>query len=97
MVKVYSINECPWCEKTKKYLKSRNVDFEEHNIELNDDDRDACYKLSGDLMVPVVTADDKAYVMGFDKAKLDELNDRSFCSSFSFLMLHTSTLLRAVF
>ena len=28
MVKVYSINECPWCEKTKKYLKSRNVDFE---------------------------------------------------------------------
>ena len=42
MVKVYSINECPWCEKTKKYLKSRKVDFEEHNIELNDDDRDAC-------------------------------------------------------
>ena len=73
MVKVYSINECPWCEKTKKYLKSRNVDFEEHNIELNEDDGDACYMLSGDLMVPVVTADDKTYVMGFDKAKLDEL------------------------
>ena len=47
--------------------------LKEHNIELNDDDRDACYKLSGDLMVPVVTADDKTYVMGFDKAKLDEL------------------------
>ena len=73
MVKVYSISECPWCEKAKKYLKSRNVEFEEHNIELNDADRDACYALSGDLVGPVVTADDKTYVMGFDKAKLDEL------------------------
>lgn len=73
MVKVYSISECPWCEKAKKYLKSRNVEFEEHNIELNDADRDACYALSGDLVVPVVTADDKTYVMEFDKAKLDEL------------------------
>ena len=73
MVKVYSISECPWCEKAKKYLKSRNVEFEEHNIELNDADRDACYALSGDLVVPVVNADDKTYVMGFDKAKLDEL------------------------
>ena len=73
MVKVYSISECPWGEKAKKYLKSRNVEFEEHNIELNDADRDACYALSCDLLVPVVTADDKTYVMGFDKAKLDEL------------------------
>lgn len=73
MVKVYSISECPWCEKAKNYLKSRNIEFEEHNIELNDDDRDACYTLSGDLVVPVVTTDDKTYVMGFDKAKLDEL------------------------
>ena len=33
MVKVYSITTCPWCEKVKKYLKSKNVEFEEHNIE----------------------------------------------------------------
>ena len=63
MVKVYSISECPWCEKAKNYLKSRNIEFEEHNIELNDD-RDVCYALSGDLVVPVVTTDDKTYVMG---------------------------------
>lgn len=54
MVKVYSISECPWCEKAKNYLKSRNIEFEEHNIELNDDDRDACYALSGDLVVPAL-------------------------------------------
>ena len=73
MVKVYSINDCPWCEKVKKYLKSKNVEFEEHNIEENDDDRDACYKLTGDTMVPITTANDKDYVLSFDKAKLDEM------------------------
>lgn len=73
MVKVYSINECPWCDKVKKYLKSRNVEFEEHNIETNEEDREACYKLSGDTMVPVTTTDDQTYVLGFDKAKLDEI------------------------
>lgn len=73
MVKVYSINDCPWCEKVKKYLKSKNVEFEEHNIEENDNDRDACYELTGDTMVPITTANDKDYVLGFDKAKLDEM------------------------
>lgn len=72
MVKVYSINDCPWCEKVKKYLKSKNVEFEEHNIEENDDDRDACYELTGDTMVPITTVNDD-YVLGFEKAKLDEM------------------------
>ena len=71
MVKVYSITQCPWCDKVKKYLKSKNVDFEEHNIENSDEDAKACLALSGDTMVPVITPDDEKYVVGFDKAKLD--------------------------
>ena len=73
MVKVYSINECPWCDKVKKYLKSKHDDFEEHNIEENEADRDACYELTGDTIVPITTVDDKNYVVSFDKAKLDAL------------------------
>lgn len=73
MVKVYSINECPWCDKVKKYLKSKQIDFEVHNIEENDDDRLACEKLTGDTLVPIITANDKDYVLGFDKAKIDAL------------------------
>ena len=70
MVKVYSITTCPWCEKVKKYLKS----FEEHNIELSEEDREECYKISGDLIVPVTTVDGKDdFVVSFDKAKLDAL------------------------
>lgn len=73
MVKVYSITQCPWCDKVKKYLKSRGVAYEEHNIELSDTDRDECYKISGDLIVPVTTVNGKDFVVSFDKAKLDAL------------------------
>jgi len=73
MVKVYSINNCPWCDKVKKYLKSRNVEFEEHNIEENAADQEACYALTGDTVVPITTVNDKDYVLSFDKEKLDAL------------------------
>ena len=33
MVKVYSTNSCPWCVKAKQYLKSKNVEFEDLNIQ----------------------------------------------------------------
>ena len=55
-------------------LKSKNVEFEEHNIELSEEDREECYKISGDLIVPVTTVDGKDdFVVSFDKAKLDAL------------------------
>ncbi|MCR5757476.1 MAG: glutaredoxin family protein [Selenomonas sp.] len=73
MVKVYSIHNCPWCDKVKKYLKSRNVDYQECNIE---DDAAAlaeCQALTNDEAVPVVTVDGKEYVLGFDKGKIDAM------------------------
>lgn len=73
MVKVYSINSCPWCDKVKKYLKSKSVDFEERNIEENEEYAKECLKISGDEMVPVVTVDGKNFVLGFDKPKIDAL------------------------
>ena len=73
MVKVYSINNCPWCDKVKKYLKSKQVDFTECNIEMDEAALDECRKLTNDDAVPVTTADGKNFVLGFDKAKLDEL------------------------
>ena len=73
MVKVYTITTCPWCAKVKKYLKSKNVAFEELNIETDDAARDECYRLSGDLTVPITTVNGKDYVLSFDKEKLDAM------------------------
>ncbi len=73
MVKVYSINNCPWCDKVKKYLKSKDVAYEECNIENDEAALAECQALTGDEAVPVVTADGKEYVLGFDKEKIDAL------------------------
>lgn len=73
MVKIYSIPDCPWCQKAKAYLQAKKVDFTVYNIEEDVKARQECQALSGDLTVPVITADGKSYVLGFDKPKLDEM------------------------
>ena len=73
MVKVYSITQCPWCDKVKKYLKSKNIAYEEHNIEEDEAAREECKAISGDLVVPVTTVNGKVFVVSFDKAKLDAI------------------------
>ncbi len=73
MVKVYSINNCPWCDKVKKYLTSRHVEFTECNIETDETAFKECQSLTNDEAVPVITENGKDYVLGFDKAKIDAL------------------------
>ncbi len=73
MVKVYSIRECPWCDKVKKYLKSKNIAYEELSIEENEAARKECKAISGDLIVPVTTVDGKDFAVSFDKEKLDAI------------------------
>lgn len=49
------------------------MEYEVHDIELNEEDAKECLRISGDLTVPVTTIDGKNYVLGFDKRKIDEL------------------------
>ena len=73
MVKLYGFEGCGWCQKTKRYLQSKGIEYEFHDVELNPEDAAACEKLTGDTAVPVITVDDKNYVLGFDKPKIDAL------------------------
>lgn len=74
MVKVYTVEGCPYCDKVKKYLKSKDVKFVELDVEKNENARQACIKLTGmDGAVPVTTADDKNFVLDFDKNELNRL------------------------
>ena len=59
MVKVYSFESCPYCQKLKKYLDSRGVAYEVRDIELSEEAAQECQKISGDTMVPVMTVDSK--------------------------------------
>ncbi len=74
MVKVYTVAGCPYCDKGKRYLKSKSVEFEEFDIERDENARAACKKLTGiDWAVPVTTIDGQEYVIDFDKPALDKL------------------------
>ena len=73
MVKVYSFEGCPFCDKTKRYLQARGVEYEVRDVELNLEYAEELEKISGGDMVPVTTIDGKNFVLGFDKKKIDEL------------------------
>lgn len=74
MVKVYTVEGCPYCDKVKRYLASKDVEFVAYDIEKDNDAREACKKLTGiDYAVPVTTIDGVNYVIDFDKKALDEL------------------------
>lgn len=74
MVKVYTVTGCPYCEKVKKFLASKNVEFVAYDIEKDPKAREACKKLTGmDYAVPVTTIDGENFVIDYDKEALNKL------------------------
>ena len=72
---IYSITSCPYCLKVKRYLTSKNVEFEERNIENSEIYEEECRSISGDVSVPVTIVEDnsKEFVFKFDREKIDNL------------------------
>ncbi len=73
MLIVFGFEACPYCQKLKRYLDSRGVEYEYRDIELDEEAEKECQRISGDLTVPVTTIDGINFVLGFDKKKIDEL------------------------
>lgn len=70
-VTVYTSNTCPYCTMAKDYLKEREVAFEEKNVQTDKEARQELMAM-GYTGVPVICVDDEQ-IVGFDKARLDEL------------------------
>lgn len=71
-VKVYTTNSCPWCVKVKEYLKENEVSFNEINVSGNREAAMEMIQKTGQRGVPVLDIDG-SFVVGFDKAKIDNL------------------------
>ena len=71
-VTVYSTPTCPYCHQVKEYLTSRSIAFAEHNVATDLDARNVMVQRSGQLGVPVIEVDSQI-VVGFNRAKLEEL------------------------
>jgi glutaredoxin-like YruB-family protein len=70
-VVVYSAPWCPWCQKTKEFLKEHNIEFEDKNVETPENAKEAMEK-SAQTGIPVTVIDGEV-VIGFDVEKLKKL------------------------
>ena len=69
---VYSTSTWPWCTKVKDYLKSKNIEFTEYNVQTDREKAMEMVDKSGQRGVPVLDING-TIVVGFDKASIDDL------------------------
>ena len=70
-VKVYSTRTCPWCIRTKQFLKDNNIIFEDIDVSSNHAAADEMVEKSGQMGVPVLDISGEI-IVGFDKDKIKQ-------------------------
>lgn len=68
-VKVYSTPTCPWCIRTKQFLKENNVAFEDYDVSVDRSKADEMVAKSGQMAVPVIDIEGET-IVGFDKERI---------------------------
>ncbi len=76
-VTVYSTTTCPYCKMLKNYLDEKKVEYKEKLVDQDEAARNEMAEISGGFLgVPytVIEKDgEKHKVIGFDKAKVNEI------------------------
>ncbi|MCI7797004.1 MAG: glutathione S-transferase N-terminal domain-containing protein [Mollicutes bacterium] len=75
MIKIYSIDSCPYCLKAKNYLKSKNIPFKEINVSKNMGAKKEMISKSKQSGVPVLDING-TIIIGFDKPAIDRFLTR---------------------
>ncbi len=70
-VKIYTTSTCPWCKKTKEFLKSKKISYKELNVVDDEKARDEMIKKSGQMGVPVLDIDGKI-IVGYDPEEIQK-------------------------
>ena len=68
-VKIYSTPICPWCVKTKDFLKENKISFTNVDVSIDKKGAEEMIKKSGQMGVPVTDIDGKI-IVGFNEAEL---------------------------
>jgi glutaredoxin-like YruB-family protein len=70
-VTVYSTPTCPWCIRTKQFLKENNVPFTDFDVSSNSEKAEEMTQKSGQMGVPVLDIEG-TIIVGFDKEKIKQ-------------------------
>ena len=70
-VKIYSTPTCPWCKRTKEFLKEHNITFTDINVASDQKAAHEMVEKSGQMGVPVIDIEGKI-IVGFDKEAISK-------------------------
>ena len=70
MIKIYTMDSCSWCVEAKNYLKSKNIEFVELNVQTNMAAREEMIKNTKQMKVPVFNING-TFLIGFNKEAID--------------------------
>ena len=68
---IYSTPTCPFCIRTKQFLKDNNIVFEDIDVSTDQTKAQDMINRSGQMGVPVIDIDG-VIIVGFDKDKIKE-------------------------
>jgi glutaredoxin-like YruB-family protein len=64
-VKVYSTPTCPWCARTKEFLKEHKIEFKDIDVSTDHEAAHEMMEKSGQMGVPVTDINGEI-IVGFD-------------------------------
>lgn len=70
-VKIYSTPTCPFCIRTKQFLKDNNIAFEDMDVSTDQAAAKEMIEKSGQMGVPVLDIDGEI-IVGFDKERIQQ-------------------------
>ena len=70
-VEIYTSDSCIQCIKSKEFLKNNNIEYIEHNISKNSEDRRTLIGM-GYMSIPVTIINGE-HVLGFDLNRMKKL------------------------
>lgn len=71
-VTIYSTPVCHFCQAAKEFFKENNVEYIEHDVAADVEQRQAMIDMTGQMGVPVIQIGQDV-VIGFDEDKVREL------------------------
>jgi len=70
-VKIYTTATCPWCHKTKEWMKEKKIKYTEYDVAKDEKARKKMIEISGQMGVPVLEIG-KEVIVGYDPKAIEK-------------------------
>ena len=70
-VKIYTTPTCPWCKKTKGWMKEKKIKYTEYDVASDEKARKRMIEKSGQMGVPVLEIGDQI-IVGYDPKAIEK-------------------------